>query len=33
MKAGYSLSHSFLLDVIVEYCILKEIYNIFEINE
>ena len=32
MKAGYSLSHSILLDVIVEYCILQG-YNIFEINE
>ena len=33
MKAGYSLSHSILFDVIVEYCILQRIYNIYEVNE
>ena len=33
MKAGYSLSHSILFDVIVEYCILQKNYNIYEINE
>ena len=32
-KAGYSLSHSILFDIIVEYCILQGNYNIFEINE
>ena len=33
MKAGYSLSRSILLDVIVEYCIGHGNYNIYMINE
>lgn len=33
MKAGYSLSRSILLDIIVEYCIYQKNYNIFVINE
>ena len=33
MKAGYSLSHSIVSDVIVEYCIVQRRYNIFEVNE
>jgi len=32
-KAGYSLSHSQMLDVIVEYFIKKKKYDIFSINE
>ena len=32
MKAGYALSHSFLLDVIVEYYLRKGCYDIYEIN-
>ncbi len=32
-KAGYTLSRSILTDVIVEYCLEKGIYNIYEINE
>ena len=32
MKAGYVLSHSILSDIIVEYCIIEHIYNIFEVN-
>lgn len=33
MKAGYSLSHSILFDVVIEGCILERRYNIFEVNE
>lgn len=33
MKAGYALSHSSIFDIIVEYCILHNIYNIYEVNE
>ena len=32
-KAGFSLTRSSKMDLVLEYCILHHIYNIYEINE
>lgn len=32
-KAGFSLTHSSKSDIVVEYCIMNRIYDIFEINQ
>ncbi len=32
-KAGFALSHSYVLDIIIEFFIAQGVYNIFEINE
>ena len=33
MKAGFALSHSSVLDIVVEYFIVHKIYDIYQINE
>ena len=32
-KAGFALTHSSKFDIILEYCIRHQRYNVFEINE
>ncbi len=32
-RAGYTLSHSFLFDIIVEACIRKGVFNVLDVNE
>jgi hypothetical protein len=32
-RAGYTLSHSFLFDIIVEACIQKGVFNVLDVNE
>jgi hypothetical protein len=32
-KAGYSLTHSSKSDIVVEYCIINDIYDIIDINQ
>ena len=32
-RAGYTLSHSFLFDIIVEACIQKGVFNVLTVNE
>ena len=32
-RAGYTLSHSFLFDIIVEGCIRKGVFNVLDVNE
>ena len=32
-KAGYTLTHSSVFDIIIEYCIKHNIYDVYEINE
>ena len=33
MKAGFALSHSSRFDIIIEYCIMHRIYDLFQVNE
>ena len=32
-RAGFTLSHSYLEDVIIEYCIREKRYNVLDVNE
>ena len=32
-RAGYTLSHNFLFDIIVEACIRKGVFNVLDVNE
>ena len=33
LKAGFSLSHSYKFDLIIEYCIKHGEYDVYKINE
>jgi O-acetyl-ADP-ribose deacetylase (regulator of RNase III) len=32
-RAGFALSHSFKFDIVIEYCIVHEIFDVFDIND
>ena len=33
MRAGYTLSHSDVFDIVIEYCIVNEMYDLHVVNE
>jgi len=32
-RAGYTLSHSYLFDILIEYCIRRKLYSVIEVNQ